>query len=199
MKVTNLSPKAQNILVVIIFAMLITTSILGYGIYSIYSVFSEFAAAREIPPEIKQPRILTGKDFLKKQAIFHITPEGFLEILSESLQTPDARQREKIVKTKLSRSIYNFEDLKVNGDEIIAVGQFGGYVFGLSGNLKREIIFESDRQKTKIGWFETETNETRLDNLQIVQLAKNKYGFLSFDLTGGVLVFDDTGKIIWRF
>lgn len=192
-----MKPKTRNILLIVGFFALIIIGILGYGIYSIYSLFSHFAVAREVPDEIKQARVLKGQELLGRTEFFKLSKDSILKTIGDSTKIEDEKERQKVIQSWASKGIYTFADLKIFGNEIIAVGEFGGFVFDPGGNLKRQILFEPVIEKIKIGPYEQDTYQSNLDNLKIVKLENGKLGFLAFGSTQGARVFDENGNQIW--
>lgn len=192
-----MTKKSRNILIVLGALVLVFVSILGYGAYTVYKTLSYFSLSREVPPELKEPRITVGSEAFSKDQIFSHTSENFLKVISDASKVRDEKDRQKIIQSQIARSIYNFSDLKVVGDEIVAVGEFGAYILNLSGELKRAIAFEPYVETTKIGPYEHKSYQGGLSNILVVQLEKNKIGFLSYGSREGVRVFDDNGDQIW--
>ena len=189
--------KTRNILLILGALVIIFAGIVGYGAYSLYSFFSQFSMSREIPDEIKEARVVAGAEFLTKTVFFEQSKQGILKTISDGTKVKDEKERQRMVQSEVAKGIYNFADLKVVGDEIVAVGEFGGYFFDLGGVLKRHIAFDPVVVKVKIGPYEQDTYQNGLDNLQIVHLEKDKLGFLSYGSTEGVRVFDANGNQIW--
>lgn len=189
----------RNIFIAFGIVCLIFTGIIGYGIYRVYTFFNQIGFSKEVPEELKETRVLTGEGFLTKKEIFKLEKQGLLKTIGKSSQIKDEKEREKYAKSESAKTIYNFADLEVFGDKIIAAGEFGAFVFDLDGNLQREILFEPEAEKIKVGFIETENSNTSLDNLEIVKLNNDKFGFLSFGLTQGVVVYDGNGKRIWGY
>lgn len=196
---TKSSPKSKKLLIIGISVGVVLIGITFYGIWSIYSFFSQFGSPREVPDAIKQTRVLKGEGFLAKSEIFKLTKESFFETIGDASGAETEEEREKITQSKIAKGIYNFSDLEVFDDKIIAVGEFGGYVFDLKGNLQNEILFEPTKEKIKIGWYEQDTYRSNLDNLEIVELEKGKFGFVSLGSVSGVSIFDSKGKRLWEY
>lgn len=191
--------KTRNILIVISVILVFCFSVVGFAVYKAYSFFSQIGVAREIPDELKEARILKGAEILNKKEMFRFEKEELLKIIGKGAQTKDEKERQKVIQSQTARGIHNFADIKVVNNELIAVGQFGGFIFDLNGNLKREILFEPSAEKIKIGWYEQDNYQSNTDNLKIVELEKNKLGFSSFGSTQGFRVFDENGNQIWEY
>lgn len=192
-----MKPKSRNILLILGAIAFIFVGTIGYGLYSVYSFFSQFSTTREIPDEIKDAKTLVGSEFLTKTVFFHQSRDGLVKTIGDGTKVKDEKERQKMVQSEVAKGIYNFADLKLVDGEIVAVGEFGGYFFDLNGDLKRHMAFDPVVVKVKIGPYEQETYQNGLSNLQIVQLERNKLGFLSYGSTEGVRVFDENGNQIW--
>ncbi|MBS1797944.1 MAG: VCBS repeat-containing protein [Acidobacteria bacterium] len=201
MKFTKLSPKTQNLLGCGVLLVAGFLGLAGYGVWKLYSFFSNIRAAvsREIPDELAEAKVFRGDGFLRKTEFFKLTKEDLFTTIGKSTETPDEKERQKIVQSQIAKGIYNFADLRVVAGRIVAAGEFGAYVLDPAGNLEREILFEPTVRKIKIGWYEKESYETNLDNLRIVELEKNRFGFASFGSMQGFRVFDENGNQIWSY
>lgn len=191
--------RTRNILIAGGVLTAIFAGILLYGAYSLYSFFSQITTAREIPDDLKEARITKGAGFLTKTEFFSVEQKGLLKTISDSSTIKDEKERQKTVSSSVGKGLFNFADIKIVNEELIAVSQSSGYVFDKNGNLKREIFFEPLKEKLKIGWYEQDTYQSRMDNIQIVELEKNKLGFLSFGGLQGVRIFDENGNEIWNY
>ncbi len=190
--------RTRNILIAIGLVLLVGLGIVVYAAFSIYS-FVTGVFNPEIPDEIKQARVLKGEGFLIKSEFFKLESQSFLKTIGESSKAKDEKQRQRIVQSKTGVGLANFEDLKFLGGKIIAVGEFGSFVFDKSGKLEKKTSFEPIEEKIKIGWWEQSTYSAGLDNIRVVELEKGKYGFLSFGLREGVRVFNHNGDEIWAY
>ena len=149
---------------------------------------------------MREPRILKGADFLTKTGIFKLNKEGFGQTVKKGIAAADEKEKQKIINSNTARGIFGFDDLKVCGDEIVAVGKFGVETLGLDGNFRREILFEPTLTKIKIGWYKQNNYKAALDNLQIVDLdGDGKCEFFSHGYTEGVTVYGSEGNIIWTY
>lgn len=192
----------RNILIVICVIGVIFTALIGYGIYSVYSFFNKFGdvAAREIPNELKETKILTGKDFVKKTDFFKLDGEKMAKTIGKSSTISDKKKRSEYINSQTARKFYGFDDIQACGEEIVAVGKFGGFVFSKDGKVSREIIFEQKAEKIKILLFEHENYRTTLDNLRIYDFdGDGRCEFVSHSTIDGVVVFDGDGRAIWRY
>ncbi len=180
--------------------ILITISLVGYFAYWIYSFANEIGTSnKEIPNEIKEARILKGSDFLNKTEIVKLTKESIFETGKRGATATNEKEKQKIIQHNIAKGVYGFSDLKILNNQIIAVGQFGGFVFDLQCNLQREILFEPSNESMKVFGFEVDNYRLNLDSIEIVLLTKDKFGFISNDSISGATVYDENGNQIWNY
>jgi hypothetical protein len=197
-----MKPRTRNILIIVGIVVLIVFGFVGYGIYSLYSFFSQVRefTNREIPAELKETGVLKGADFLTKSEFFKLKETGFTETIGKGAAAKDEKERQKIINSNTAKGIFGFDDIKICGEEIVAVGKFGAQVFDLNGNFKQEILFEPNQTKIKVGWYEQNHYKNDLDNLQIIDLENDgRCEFFSFGLTQGMVVYGNQGNIIWKY
>ncbi|HKP70508.1 MAG TPA: hypothetical protein VJV05_14570, partial [Pyrinomonadaceae bacterium] len=171
--------------------------ILAYGAYSIYTTLTNFGVAREVPDAIKEARVTVGGEFLHRSEMFKLEHPGWLSTILEGAKISDEKERERIMNSKTAASIFNFADIEVVGSEIVAAGEFGGYIFDLQGNLKKHVTFEPAKKSVKIGPIERDIWSSGLRNLTIARLDTERIGFFSADIGDGMRVFDSNGNEIW--
>lgn len=202
MKLTKLSPKTRNLIGCGVLALLVFLGIGGYLAWKAYSFFSRFGTVSEktIPDELREPRILKGADFLAKAEIFKLQKLGFTETVGKGAAAGDEKEKQKIIHSETAKDVYGFDDIKLCGDELIAAGKFGGYVFELDGNPKREILFEPQARKIKVLWWEQVTYKETLNNLRIIDVENDgQCEFISEGSVDGVTVFNNQGNVAWRY
>lgn len=202
MKLSKLSPKTRNLIGCGALVLLVLVGVGAYAGWKIYSFFSEASAYlnREIPDELREPRVLKGADFLSKTEIFKLSKDGYVTTVKKGIAARDEKEKQKIIHNSTARGIFGFDDIKVCGEEIVAVGRFGAQILDLNGNFKREISFEPSLVKIKMGWYEQEQYKPATDNLQIVDLdGDGGCEFFSFATTEGVTVYGSEGNIAWKY
>jgi hypothetical protein len=194
--------KTRNILIVSGLIFVIFTGIVGYFGYRLYSFFSAVGTTlnREIPAELKETKVFKGDGFLQKTEFFKLPKLAYNEVIWKGSQIKDEKEKQKFIGSQTAKDFYGFADLKICGEEIIAVGKFGGYVFDRDGNLKREILFEPKAQKLKVFGYEQETFSATLDNLRIIDADNDgRCEFISQSSPDGVVIFDEHGNAAWRY
>lgn len=194
--------KTRNILITGGVILTLICGAAGFGAYKIYSFLTYFGARSEasIPDEIREPRILKGGDFLTKREIFKLEKKGYWTTIYKSISMPDEKEKQKEISAEVAKGIFNFSDIQAFGNNIVAAGEFGAYIFNADGSLNKEIRFEPAMEKTKIAGYEMKNYNRGANEPKIVALDKNNFGFLSIDNGfGGVTVYDGEGKIIWQY
>jgi hypothetical protein len=193
-----MKPITRNL---VIGGVLLVLGIISYGVYSIYSVANTVSTSRSvfIPSQLMETKVFKGEDFLAKTEIFKIKKVGFWQTVLKSAFAKDKKDGEQITNSEVAKGIYGFNDIKVIGNEIIAVGKFGGYVFDLNGNLKRDFLFEPQQGEMTVFGFKKERYYQALNELRIVEIAKDNYIFLTQGSVEGINTYDKDGKTIWKF
>ena len=110
---------------------MIVFGVIAYGAYRLFSIFSYFGN-RVIPAELIEARVTQGSDLLRRSDFYKLKQGGIIKAIREGASVADEKEREKLVQSSVARSVYSFSDLRRVGDEVIAVGQFGGFVFDLN-------------------------------------------------------------------
>lgn len=193
--------RTRNILIVVGIFLTILVGIIGFGIWKIFSFFSEIRnyANKEIPAELQETKIFKGEDFLQKSEIYKLKQLSLSEIISKSLDIKDEKEREKIIQSESAKKVYGYSDIKICGEEIIAVGKFGGQAFDLSGNFKRDIYFELAVKKIKIFGWTKESHQKILDELKIIDLENDgKCEFIAYDSILGIALYNNQGNFSWK-
>lgn len=188
----------RNILIVVLSIFVLIGGLGIYGLYGIYSTLTG-ALSREIPPALKETRVFKGAELVTRTTLFELKPDGTFETLRKSYRIEDDTEREKFIRRSSAETIYGFDDIKVIGDEIIAVGRFGGFVFDLNGQHTRQIAFDFATGKDQNSIFNNQPIDAYLENVRIVQLEKDKYGFLTWGEFTGVRVMDQNGRQLWSY
>lgn len=192
----------RNILIIVGLVLVGFVGIISYGVYRAYTFFNSISESvnKEVPPELQEAKILKDEGFLQKSEFFKLKKLSFAETVAKGSQAKDEKERVRLTRSETAKGIYGFDDIKVCGDEIIAVGKFGGFVFDKNGDLKREIYFEPKVIKIKVFSFEREHYLQTLDDLRIVDLKNDgNCEFISESPLAGVTIFDNQGNLAWKY
>jgi hypothetical protein len=191
--------KTRNILIAVAVLISIVIGFAGYGGYKLYSFLKPAFTTRTIPPDIEQPRVVSGDRLLHKSEVFKLGEFSIINSLRKSMATDDERERQRAVMAETALRTANFADIKVVGDTIVAVGHFGAFTFDPNFNVIKHSTFEPVLQKVKMGPFETDNYQPGLEEVSIVRLKNEKTGFLSYGSVNGMRVFDENGDQIWSY
>lgn len=195
--------KRSTKIVITVAAVLVLTgvSLVGYGIWRAYSFFSYISSYhdRPLPPELAEPRVLSGDGFLTKKELFKKTTKSLSEITLKGSTMPE-EDRELMTSTESAKSVYGFSDVKVCGDEIVAAGKFGAYVASLNGELKRFIRFEPLVDTIPILFWNKKMFRDTTDNLKIFDIEEDgRCEFHTNSSSDGLTLFDSNGTVKWRY
>jgi hypothetical protein len=197
-----MKPKTRNILLIVGLILMTFAGIFGYVGYRIYSFFSAVSATlnKEVPDALKETKVFKGEGFLRKTEFFKLNKLAYQDVVWKGSEITDEKEKQKFIGSETAKDIFGFADIKICGEEIIAAGKFGGYVFDRAGSLKREILFEPKVQKLKVLGFPKETFTSTLDNLRIIDADNDgKCEFISQSSSDGVTIFDEHGNAAWRY
>lgn len=197
-----MSRKGKIILAVSLSVVALGTGILGYGAWSIYSFLNSIGELTDadIPAELSEPRVLKGNDILAKREIFKKVALSQGDMILKAANIADEEEREIFTESEVAKRFYGFSDVARCGDEIVAVGKFGGYRLDLEGNLKDTLSFEPLRDDIKILFWKQKHVSQTLDNLRVVDVESDgRCEFVSNGSTDGFTYFDATGKVVWRY
>lgn len=193
--------RSWKLLIALVIGVTAGLSLVGYGLWSMFSYVNNFEYSRgEVPAGLRDARIFTGADRFTKAEVFKLTKESLLSTIGKSVSIEDEKERQRLIEGDIARQIYNFSDLQVIGGEIVAVGEFGGFMLDSNGTLKKSFLFEPVAQNIKLGPYEQTTYRASLNHAPvIVGREPNKIGFLSFGPIDGATVYDDEGNVIWSY
>jgi hypothetical protein len=172
----------------VVFIMLAV--IVGWLFYS--RIIQPFFVTRsETPTELREPRIVTGDDFLAR---------------TQFLKLP------KSVFAARGKSIGSISDLAINKPgqnspiEIIIAGNYGALISDHDGTngaqvqLAHTVQYQFETQEEKIGIFSTTTTNTTLGDMKIIDIEGDRvFEYLARGSLDGAAVFDNQGKRLWSY
>lgn len=176
-----------------------TIGVVSYFSWKTYSFLSSTREFKRIPAEFAEPRIVKSADFLAKEVFFSRDEGGIGSGILKSASAPDEKSQARVRHAEVAKSIYGFNDIQSFDGRMVAVGEFGGYVFGADGKLEREILFEPFERKVSVFGYEKVDYDVSADNIRLVKLDRDRFGFAAYDITAGFSVYDDKGDLVWRF
>src|SRR5262245_40966301 len=141
----------------------------------------------ETPTELREPRIVTGGDFLERTQ--------FLTLPKSAFAVP-------------GKTIGSIDDLVVNKHdqkstiEIIIAGKYGALIVDQNGAINTRVQYQFETQTENIGIFSTTISipNTMLGDMQIIDIEGDRiFEYLARGSTGGAAVFDNQGKRLWAY
>jgi sporulation protein YlmC with PRC-barrel domain len=166
----------------VVFIVLVV--IVGWLFYSRF-IQPFFAFRSETPTELREPRIVTGDDFLARTQ-FLILPKSVFAAHGESIGS-------------ISDLVINKPDQN-STIEIIIAGNYGALIVDQNGTNSTQVQYQFETQKEKIGIFNTMTPNTMLGDMQIIDLeGDHVFEYLARGSIDGAAVFDNQGKRLWAY
>ena len=197
-----LSRKGKIILSTSLFAVFLVLCVVGYGAWRVYSFLSSAGTITEaeIPPEIGEPRVTRGADFLLKHEIFRKTALSNTDLIIKGTGEPDVQKRQQMIEAETDKRYFGYSDVRVCGDHIIAAGKFGAFRLTPTGELEQTIFFDPKIVEVKILYWKTTHPTQTLDNLRIVDVdGDGACEFVSHNSVEGFAFFNSSGKLNWRY
>ncbi len=166
----------------VVFIVLVV--VVGWLFYSRF-IRPFFAYRSETPTELREPRIVTGNDFLARTQ-FLILPKSVFAAAGKSIG-----------------SISDLAIYKPDQDsiiEIIIAGNYGALTVDQNGANSTHVRYQFETQKEKIGIFDTTIPNTSLGDMQIIDLeGDHVFEYLARGSIDGAAVFDNQGKRLWAY
>jgi hypothetical protein len=164
----------------VVFIVLVVVA--GWFFYS--RVIQPFFAYRtETPTELREPRIVTGNDFLARTQFF-THPE--VEFSAHGLGIGSIKDL-----------VINKPDPKKSTIEVIIAGSYGALIVDQNGANRTQVQYQFETQKQI---FNTTIPNTSLGDIQIIDLeGDHVFEYLARGGTDGAAVFDNQGKRLWSY
>lgn len=186
----------KTVLIITLITLVVIASAGIGGYYLLRSVFPFDLSPREIPAELAEPRVLTGADVVTRSVLYRVERSSLLSSLPIDTSRSE-KDRARSSGSSISIGIYNFTDVRMVGEQLVAAGQFGAYFFDLQGSFIRSITFEPSARHTKIGPVNHSDMKTPTDEIKIIDLGAYRVGFFSESSSDGVSVYDENGDIMF--
>lgn len=160
------------------------------GVYVFKSKISPLLASKEIPPELREPRVITGAGLLVKSEFYRTGPTSSWRDLVD----PD----------KLKTRLDSFHDMAVgqlDGQGSLDVGlagQFGLTLLDRQGNVTKRINYRFEKTKVPIGPVTAEREKNTFHNMRILDVEGD--GMVEVLATGaldGMALFDHHGNVVF--
>ncbi|MBV9958596.1 MAG: hypothetical protein JO360_09250 [Acidobacteria bacterium] len=154
---------------------LLCVLVVGFAFLFYRRYIAPFQAMKELPPEIKEARVLLGAELLSRTE--------FLKFQFGSV--------EDIVVGELDGK---------PGQDIGIAGRLGAKLVDREGQLKEQTSYQFERETRKLGPLEIKPEKMSLGDIRIVDLEGDGVcEYFGRGSTDGAAVFDHQGKALWSY
>ncbi len=206
MEAKKSSNKIVWILLLVIGGLLLIFTLLGVAVYWFYLSFGKYGLTRQMPPEIREARVLSGANVMERNIFFQREGSNFVKVIRKAAKTKDDAERQKVITSQIGQSVDEFEDIVIGeldgqpGTDVALLGRTAVHILSTEGELRSFTPFEFEMRKVKIGWFESEHPRSSFNHAQAVDLDNDgRTEFILSGLTDGLAVFDLQGKLLWKY
>jgi hypothetical protein len=183
-----MSPKRIiTVVSIILGCALILLVVVGGLVYK--SIISPLLAMREVPPELREPRVITGAGLLVKSE-FYRAGKG-------------SSWRDLLDPNKLKSRLDSIQDMAVGqldgqGDlDVGLAGQYGLTLLDRQGNVTKRINYQFGKEKSRHG-FETEREKDRFYNMRLLDVEGDGVcEVLGSGGLDGIALFDHQGNVLF--
>lgn len=160
------------------------------GVLFYRSFLAPYFAMREVPPELRETKILVGADFLTKSEFYGKGKKGSLLDLLDKDE----------LKIRLS-SIAAMSVGQLDGQPGLDVGLAGRYamlILDAQGNVKERIVYQFEKGEIKIGPLKTERMKDNFFEIRIVDVESDGVcEILGYDGMDGAALFNHQGSLLF--
>jgi len=155
-------------------------------VWLFYSRFVQpLLGQREIPAELREPRTITGADFLARTEFFK---------LSESALTARSRSIGSINDVVVSKPDGN------SPTEIVIAGNYGALFVDQDGANGRQVQYQLETEDERLGILHATTTRTIMGDIQIIDIEHDHvFEYLARGSIDGAAIFDSQGKRLWSY
>ncbi len=179
--------KIITVVSIILGCALILVVVFGVLVYR--SFISPLLAMGEVPPELREPRVITGAGLLVKSEFYRAGKGG--------------SWRDLLDPVKLENRLDSVKDMKVGqldgqGDlDVGLAGQHGLTLLDRQGNLTKRINYRFQKGKSRHG-LETEREKDSFYNMRLVDVEGDGVcEVLGFGGLDGMALFDHQGNVLF--
>jgi len=160
-----------------------------FGVLVYKSIISPLLAMKEVPPELREPRVITGAGLLVKSEFY----QGGKESWWRALQDPN----------KLKSRLDSVKDMAVGqldgqGDlDVGLAGQFGLTLLDRQGNVTKRIYYRFEKGKS-FSSLTTEREKNTFDNMRLLDVEGDGVcEVLGSGGLDGMALFDHQGNVLF--
>src|SRR5258708_408634 len=177
--------RAKSIVIIVIVSCAVVVAFCASLVWFVYSIFTGALIGYQPPPtpaQLKEPRIVIGKDFLSRSEFVKTT---FLENV---------------------KGVGSISDVAVGefdphpGLDVVVAGNSGALVFDRDGVQQGRTVFQFKTSNVTLGPFHTPRVDMSLGDVKVVDLEAD--GVCEYLARGGMdggAVFDHQGNMIWTY
>ncbi len=178
--------KRKSVLIIVASFVVAVVIIIGGSAFLIYRAFKPILSYRPppTPPELIEPRILKGGDFLARTQ--------FTEISKSKIAAIDPSY------------IGSIDDMRVGefdphpGPEIVLAGDQGSLILDRNGQKQASAQFEFEVKEVKVGPFSSPLPRMMLGDMRIIDIEPDGVcEYLARGSGDGAAMFDHKGKLLW--
>lgn len=173
----------------ILFGCVVVLLVVG-GIFFYRSVIAPYLAMKELPPELREAKIITGTDFLTKTEFYQAGKGNSLS---------DLRDPEKI-KSRFD-SIADIAIGQLDGQPDLDIGLVGRYSTTLldkQGNVKEQINYQFEKGTVGLGPFGVERVKDDFDEVQLLDIEGDGVcEILGSGGLDGAILFNHRGQVLF--
>lgn len=173
----------------IIFACVFIVVVVG-GVVVFKSIISPLLTSKEVPPELREPRVVTGAGVLVKSEFYQAGKESSWGELTD----PD----------KLMAKLDSVHDMAVGqldgqeGLDIGLAGQFGLTLLDRRGNVTKRINYRFEKTKVSLGPITTEREKNTFNNIRLLDVEGDGVcEVLALGILDGMALFDHQGNVLF--
>lgn len=136
----------------------------------------------QTPAQLKEARIVVGKDFLSRSVFVETTP----------------LERIKGIGNLSNVAVGEFDSHP--GLDVVVAGHAGALVFDRNGTRRARVLFQFRTSNEKIGPFTTPKVDDSLGDVQVIDIeGDGACEYLARGGLDGAGVFDHQGKLLWTY
>ena len=141
---------------------------------------------REIPAELREPRIVLGQDFLTRKVFLQATQTETVTRILSKIGTVD-----DIAVGELDSS---------QGIDVVIAGKNGAIITDYSGVKRLHTMYDFEIEKRKFSIFDFPNPHTLLGDIRIIDIEGDQVcEYLGRGSTDGAAIFAHDGKRLWSY
>ncbi|HEV2914111.1 MAG TPA: hypothetical protein VGX92_12595 [Pyrinomonadaceae bacterium] len=158
-------------------------------VWAYNSIFAPYFNGRELPPELREARVITGADFLSRSEFYRANKGG--------------RWRDLLDPNKLKSRLDSIADVSVGqldgrpGVDIGLAGRFGLTLLDGQGKVKERITYQFEKGSIALGPVKLEREKNSFSQLRVVDIEGDGVcEILGYDGIDGAAIFNHQGRVL---